>query len=113
MTELETLRERLRAFAAARDWQQFHDPKNLSMALVAEAGELVEKFQWLTPAASAALEGAEREAVALEMADVLLYLVMLADRLGIDLAEVAHRKIDLNERRYPVEIVRGSAAKRG
>lgn len=112
MTDLETLRGRLRDFAAARDWAPFHTPKNLAMALVAEAGELVEHFQWLTPAESAALPPDERDRVALELADVLLYLVMLADRLGIDLAEAANRKIDLNETRYPADEVRGSAARR-
>lgn len=111
MDELEQLRKRLRAFAAERDWQQFHTPKNLVMALVAEAGELVEQFQWLTAEQSAALDGEQREAVAQEMADVLLYLVMLADRLGIDLIEAAERKIERNEQRYPAERVRGSSAK--
>lgn len=111
MDELEQLRERLRTFAAERDWQQFHTPKNLVMALVAEAGELAEQFQWLTAEQSAALDGDQREAVAQEMADVLLYLVMLADRLGIDLIEAAGRKIERNEQRYPAEQVRGSSAK--
>jgi NTP pyrophosphatase (non-canonical NTP hydrolase) len=83
------------------------------MALVAEAGELVEHFQWLTSAESAALAGERRDAVAMELADVLLYLVMLADRLDIDLAAAANRKIALNEERYPASEVRGSAKKRG
>jgi NTP pyrophosphatase (non-canonical NTP hydrolase) len=113
MNDLEMLRAKLRAFAAARDWERFHTPKNLSMALVAEAGELVEHFQWLTSAESAALAGERRDAVAMELADVLLYLVMLADRLDIDLAAAANRKIALNEERYPASEVRGSAKKRG
>jgi NTP pyrophosphatase (non-canonical NTP hydrolase) len=112
VSDLEDIRHRLRAFADARDWDQFHSPKNLAMALVAEAGELVEHFQWLTEPASASLPEKERAAVALELADVLLYLVLLADKLGIDLAEAAKRKIDLNEQRYPADVVRGSAAKR-
>jgi NTP pyrophosphatase (non-canonical NTP hydrolase) len=112
MTELEALRARLRRFAEARDWRQFHAPKNLAMALAAEAGEVLEHFQWLTAAESDALTAAQREAVALELADVLLYLVQLADRLDIDLAAAANRKIELNESRYPAEQVRGSAAKR-
>ena len=101
MAELEELRLRLRDFAAARDWEQFHTPKNLAMALVAETAEVVEHFQWLTTAESQTLDPAKRVEIALELADVLLYLVMLADSLDIDLADVAHRKIALNERRFP------------
>ena len=101
MNELDDLKQRLRDFAAARDWKEFHTPKNLAMALVAEAAEVVEHFQWLTAAESQAPDPAKRAEVALELADVLLYLVMLADSLDIDLAEVAHRKISLNEKRFP------------
>ena len=99
--DLSELKERLRAFAEARDWEQFHTPKNLAMALVAEAAEVVEHFQWLTPGESAQLDPDKRGSVALELADVLLYLVMLADRLDIDLAEAARRKILINEARFP------------
>ncbi|MFL6622785.1 MAG: nucleotide pyrophosphohydrolase [Sulfurifustaceae bacterium] len=108
---IEELRERLRAFARARDWEQFHSPKNLAMALVAEAGELVEVFQWLTEEQSRALNAAQREAAAQELADVLLYLIRLADRLDIDLLAAAARKIELNDKKYPAEIVRGRATK--
>ena len=101
MNELYDLKQRLRVFTAARDWEQFHTPKNLAMALVAEAAEVVEHFQWLTTAESQTLDPAKRVEVALELADVLLYLVMLADSLDIDLADVAHRKINLNEKRFP------------
>jgi dCTP diphosphatase len=101
MAELDDLKQRLRDFATARDWEQFHTPKNLAMALVAEAAEVVEHFQWLTVAESQALDPAKRAEVALELADVLLYLVMLADRLDVDLADAAHRKISLNEQRFP------------
>jgi dCTP diphosphatase len=101
MADLDDLKERLRDFATARDWEQFHTPKNLAMALVAEAAEVVEHFQWLTAADSQALDAAQRAEVALELADVLLYLVMLADRLGVDLGEAARRKIALNEQRFP------------
>jgi dCTP diphosphatase len=101
MIELEDLRLRLRDFAAARDWQEFHTPKNLAMALVAEAAEVVEHFQWLTASESQALDPAKRADVGLELADVLLYLLMLADSLDINLADVAHRKIELNEERFP------------
>ena len=101
MAELDDLKQKLRDFAARRDWQHFHTPKNLAMALVAEAAEVVEHFQWLTAAQSEALDPARRQEVALELADVLLYLVMLADHLDIDLVEAGHRKIALNETRFP------------
>ncbi len=109
MDHLEQLRLDLRAFAAERDWGQFHTPKNLAMALAAEAGELLEQFQWLTPEQSAQLDDARRAAVRDELADVLLYLVMLADRVGVDLAQAALEKIRRNAGRYPVAEVRGSA----
>lgn len=105
------LRDRLRAFAAERDWEPFHTPKNLAMALAGEAGEVIEHFQWLTPEASAALPDAQREAVALELADVLLYLIRLADVLDIDLQQAALRKLAINAARYPVELARGRAEK--
>lgn len=106
-----TLRDALRAFADERDWNQFHSPKNLAMALIAEAGELVEHFQWMTEAQSAQLSLQQREEVALELADVLLYLVRLADRLDIDLAQAATKKIEINAEKYPAERARGSAKK--
>lgn len=105
------LRERLREFAAERDWQPFHTPKNLAMALAGEAGEVIEHFQWLTAEQSAALDPAQREEVALELADVLLYLVRLADVLGIDLAAAARCKLAINAERYPAEKARGRADK--
>ncbi len=108
---LRELRDQLRDFAAARDWQPFHTPKNLAMALAGEAGEVVEHFQWLTAEQSAALDPAQREAVALELADVLLYLVRLADVLGVDLAAAAQRKLAINAERYPVDKARGRADK--
>jgi NTP pyrophosphatase (non-canonical NTP hydrolase) len=107
----EDLRQRLAEFAAERDWDRFHAPKNLAMALAAESGELLEHFQWLTEAQSAALPPEELEAVALELADIQLYLVRLADRLGIDLVAAAHRKIGLNAAKYPVDKARGHARK--
>jgi len=110
--DLELLRERLREFARARDWEQFHAPKNLAMALIAEAGELVEQFQWLTEDQSRQLDPEQRRAVELELADVLLYLVRLADRLDVDLLDAAERKIALNEKKYPAAEVRGRADKR-
>lgn len=106
-----TLRQDIRAFAEARDWQQFHTPKNLAMALSVEASELLEHFQWLTPEQSAALDASRREQVQQEMADVFIYLVRLADVLGVDLAAAAAAKMRLNAEKYPVEKARGIAAK--
>jgi NTP pyrophosphatase (non-canonical NTP hydrolase) len=108
---IETLRTRLRVFVAERDWDRFHNPKNLAMALVAEAGELVEHFQWLTPAEADQLTPEARVEVEHEIADVLIYLVELADRLGVDPLAAAERKLVLNEKKYPVEKARGSAKK--
>lgn len=112
--ELEKVRDFLRRFAAERDWEQFHTPKNLAMALAGEAGELLEIFQWLTPEESArVMEDAGRaRAVGDELADVLQYVVRLADVLGVDLSEPVWRKLRENEQRYPAGEVRGSAEKR-
>ena len=108
---LEALRVRLAEFAAERDWDQFHNPKNLAMALAGEAGELVEHFQWLTFEEAASLPHAAREEVALEAADVLLFLLRLCDKLDIDLAAAAERKLSINAQRYPVGKARGRATK--
>lgn len=110
-TSLTELARRLDAFAEARDWKQFHAPKNLASALVVEAGELLEHFQWLTEQQSREMTPEKREAVGAEMADVLLYLVQLASALGIDLMAAAESKLTLNESRYPVERSRGSSRK--
>ena len=110
-TDLEALRDRLRAFAAERDWEQFHSPKNLSMALMVEAAELMEHFQWLTEAQSAELPADNKQAAGEELADILLYLVRLSDKLGIDLREAALLKLEKNALKYPAELVRGSAKK--
>jgi NTP pyrophosphatase (non-canonical NTP hydrolase) len=109
--ELRALQQRLAAFAAARDWEQFHSPKNLAMALSVEAAELVEQFQWLTEEQSRALDADRRERVRLELADVLIYLLRLADKLDVDLLRAAADKIELNERKYPADRVRGDARK--
>lgn len=106
---LEQLRLQLAAFAATRDWQQFHSPKNLSMALIAESAELVEHFQWLTEQQSWDLAPDKKNAVALELADILIYLIRTADQLDIDLIAAAKHKIKINEQRYPVEKVHGKA----
>lgn len=106
---LDKLKTRLARFAAERDWEQFHAPKNLSMALIAEAAELVEHFQWLSLEQSDDLPGETWEEVRLELADIFIYLIRIADRLDVDLIQAANDKTDINERRYPVDKVRGSA----
>jgi NTP pyrophosphatase (non-canonical NTP hydrolase) len=111
MSELDRLRDQLREFAAERDWDQFHSPKNLAMALSVEAGELTEVFQWLTEEQSRSLAPEARAAAAEEIADVLLYLIRLGDQLGIDLAEAAQAKLVENARKYPVDKARGLARK--
>ena len=100
---LRQLAARLAEFARERDWDQFHSPKNLAMALAGEVGEVLEHFQWLTERQSHELPPDVREAVALELADVLLYLVRLADKVGVDLAAAALRKIELNAAKYPAD----------
>ncbi|MGH8702404.1 MAG: nucleotide pyrophosphohydrolase [Burkholderiales bacterium] len=108
---LESLRVRLAEFAAERDWEQFHNPKNLAMALAGEAGELLEHFQWLTFEQAERLPRDARADVALEAADVLLFLVRLCDKLGIDLAAACEKKLALNAKKYPVDKARGRATK--
>ena len=108
---VEALRDALREFAAARDWNQFHSPKNLAMALSAEAGELLEVFQWLTEAQSRRLVPEAQAAASEEIADVLLYLIRLADELGIDILDAARRKLAKNAQKYPVDKARGHARK--
>jgi dCTP diphosphatase len=108
---LTDLTARVRQFADERDWQQFHSPKNLASALIVEAAELLEHFQWLTGAESESLDAGKRADVALEMADVLIYLVRLADRLDIDLIDAAAKKLAINAQKYPVERSKGSNRK--
>ena len=108
---LDALRDELRRFAADRDWDQFHTPKNLAIALSVESAELLEHFQWLTPEESQHLPTERVHEIRLEMADILLYLVRLADRLGIDLAASAFEKIAINAKKYPVALAKGSAKK--
>jgi NTP pyrophosphatase (non-canonical NTP hydrolase) len=100
---LDDLRERLRVFAAERNWEQFHTPKNLAMSVAIEAAEIMEHFQWLTPEQGANLDGVVKREVAHEIADVLLYLVRLADVMGIDMLAAAREKIELNAVKYPVQ----------
>ena len=108
---LAELQRRLAAFAAARDWDQFHSPKNLAMALSVEASELLEEFQWLTEDQSRSLDADRLERVRLEMADVLIYLLRLAEKLNLDVLNAAIDKMPQNEAKYPVDRVRGSPRK--
>ena len=108
---LRDLSQQLDRFAKDRDWQQFHSPKNLASALVVEAGELLEHFQWLTEAQSRALTPEKRDAVGAEVADVLLYLIQLTTALGIDPIVAAQAKLQLNELKYPVDLARGTSKK--
>jgi dCTP diphosphatase len=108
---LTNLAEQLERFARDRDWQQFHSPKNLASALVVEAGELLEHFQWLTEEQSRQLSLEKRDAVGAEIADVLLYAIQLASALKIDLVAAAQAKLKLNEQKYPADKARGSIKK--
>ena len=99
------------AFAIERDWHQFHAPKNIASALIVEAAELLEPFQWMSEQQSRELSPEQRGAVADEMADVLLYLVRLADKLDVDLAAAARRKMQVNAQKYPPERARGTSRK--
>ena len=108
---LSELRDALRQFASERDWNQFHSPKNLAIALCVEAAELLEHFQWLSETESTVMPPERREQVRHEMADVLLYLIRLADKLNIDLAAAAAEKIQLNADKYPIDKARGNAKK--
>ncbi|MEO8738079.1 MAG: nucleotide pyrophosphohydrolase [Casimicrobiaceae bacterium] len=111
MNDFEILRDQLRKFAAARDWNQFHSPKNLAMALAAESGELLEIFQWLTEEQSRGLAAEAHAAATDEVADVLLYLIRLSDALGIDPIAAAKAKLVANAAKYPVDKARGSSKK--
>ncbi len=109
--ETEALQAALREFARERDWEQFHTPKNLASALSVEAAELLEHFQWLTEEQSRTLSAEKRDKVGEEIADVLLYLLQLADKLGIDPIEAAKAKILANAEKYPVDRAKGSMTK--
>ncbi|MBM4220398.1 MAG: nucleotide pyrophosphohydrolase [Gammaproteobacteria bacterium] len=111
MSDLIVLRDAIRRFVSERDWDQFHSPKNLAAALAVEAAELLEPFQWLTEEQSRTLPPQEMEAVRRELADVLIYLVQLADKLNVDLLEAAYAKISENAMKYPVGKAKGSSKK--
>ena len=115
MSSLADLTARVRAFAQERDWDQFHTPKNLAMALAGEVGELLAELQWLTPEQSAAVMADDElgPRVRAEIGDVTIYLVRLADVLGIDLVQAASDKLEESGRRYTVEASHGSVAKIG
>ncbi len=111
MSELNKLMQKIRKFADDRDWDQYHSPKNLSMALIVESAELVEHFQWMTEEQSSNVSSEAHEQIGHELADIFVYLLRLSDKLDIDLVEAANRKIELNEEKYPAEKVRGSSKK--
>ncbi len=103
--------ERIREFVRERDWDQFHTPKNLSMALSAETAEILELFQWLTPEESMRLKPEKKDALRDEIGDVFIYLLNLAEKCGIDPLEAASNKLNSNARKYPAEVVKGKALK--
>ncbi|HVC00859.1 MAG TPA: nucleotide pyrophosphohydrolase [Steroidobacteraceae bacterium] len=108
---IESLSLALRKFAQDRDWDQFHTPKNLATALIVEAAELLEHFQWMDRGSREDLSARQRDLVALEMADVLLYLIRLADKLDVDLIAAARRKLELNALKYPAALAHGTSKK--
>ena len=108
---LDQLAGELESFAKERDWNQFHTPKNLAMALTAEAGELLEIFQWLTPEQSRSLDRKKQEELADELGDILIYLVRLSSVSGIDLLGAARAKLEKNKQKYPAPKVKGDPRK--
>lgn len=110
---LEAIRKRLRDFTAARDWQQFHDPKNLAMAIASEAGELLSELRWTKGEDADAIVRSEegRSRIEAEVADVAIALLLFCERSGIDLIDAVDRKIDVNERNYPIDAARGRSGR--
>jgi dCTP diphosphatase len=108
---IDALRARVNDFVEQRDWVQFHSPKNLAMAMIVEAAEVVEHFQWMTEQESRQLDQSTKEKVGHELADTLVYLMRIAEVCGIDLIAAANAKIDLNAQKYPVDKCKGSNAK--
>jgi NTP pyrophosphatase (non-canonical NTP hydrolase) len=109
--DLKKYKQKIREFADKRDWNQFHDPKNLSMALSAEIGELLDIFQWLTSEQSNNLSENDFKLVKEELGDIMIYLIRLSDKLGIDLEQAVVDKIKINDDKYPVELSRGNSIK--
>lgn len=110
-SDLEALRDHIREFVAERDWDQFHTPKNLATALAVEAAELLEHFQWLHTGASDELSEPKREQVRHELADVLVYLIRLADKMDVNLYDAVIDKMEINRKKYPADKVRGNSRK--
>jgi dCTP diphosphatase len=108
---LNELRARVNTFVEERDWAQFHSPKNLAMAMIVEAGEVVEHFQWMTEQESKNLNAETKEQVGQELSDTFVYLLRIAEVCGVDLIEATNKKIDLNAKKYPIEKCKGSNAK--
>jgi len=108
---MDDLIQAVREFREERDWEQFRSPKNLSMALIVEAAELVEHFQWLTEEQSAGLSQRKIDEISEELADILIYLVRIADKLDVDLFTAVLKKIEKNSKKYPVEQAKGNARK--
>ncbi|MFN3740947.1 MAG: nucleotide pyrophosphohydrolase [Thermodesulfovibrionales bacterium] len=108
---MEELIHKLRAFAKERDWEKFHSPKNIAMALSVEVAEIVELFQWMKEEESYTLEADKFKRLKEEIGDVMIYLTKLADKFGIDPLEAARQKIEINEKKYPADMVRGKAKK--
>lgn len=104
---LQAIRSRIQAFVEERDWQQFHSPKNLAMAMIVEAAELVEHFQWMTEQESREVSAEKKEQIGQELADTFVYMLRIADVLEIDLIDATNRKLDINAKKYPVEKARG------
>lgn len=109
--EFDDLVRKIRSFVDERDWEQFHSPKNLAMALIVEASELVEIFQWMSEEQSLNLDPDQKRRVEEEVADVMNYLIRICDRMDIDLLKATDRKIEINSEKYPTEQVRGRALK--
>ena len=108
---MDNLCDSINTFVKEREWEQFHSPKNLAMALSVEASEIVEHFQWLTEEQSYNLSPSEVTAVEEEIGDVLIYLIRLSDKLGINLIDAATTKLEINKQKYPVHLARGNAVK--
>lgn len=108
---MKDLAQKIKQFVEERDWDRFHSPKNLAMALSVEVAEVVEHFQWLSEAESMGLSDGKKAEVRDELGDILIYLIQLSRKLGIDLIEAAHQKVDKNALKYPMERVRGKALK--
>ena len=104
---LQAIRSRIQAFVEERDWQQFHSPKNLAMAMIVEAAELVEHFQWMTEQESREVSAEKKEQIGQVLADTFVYMLRIADVLEIDLIDATNRKLDINAKKYPVEKARG------